>query len=467
MISSESNKLQFEFTPGERDKALGRGSLRAFIGKRSIWSDEEQRRGVSWTWIDLLEHLASSWPFLKYEESTPLGVHDWMALLREGHITGTDYDFEPIALECARDSYIFVRRHNLATGIEGLYLPSLSLLREGRKIWVVSSTVVKLLDFAETLSTLSELGDKIADLIRAAEPQERSRLAVQAWETREPSIEAVLRIKLGPNKYVEQLIPPDQTLASYFEAENDADAESTILVAARMSEAVPADSQRKILDALRRIPQAAVSGLLERVSAEAQTIVPNYAHRAYEQGSRLAQWARKKFGFAPDVRADAQEVLKKLGVEITIAAFGTEVVDAVGCWGHKHGPAVLVNKEGKHAQSPAGRRTTLAHELAHVLFDRSGSLPAAEVLGGNGPRHPEQRANAFAAEFLLPKQIAVERIRSATDQASVIRALRDHFDVSQEVAAWQILNSSVRNELDSEAEELVNGWAKRGLWFDK
>jgi hypothetical protein len=34
-------------------------------------------------------------------------------------------------------------------------------------------------------------------------------------------------------------------------------------------------------------------------------------------------------------------------------------------------------------------RFTLAHELCHLLVDRKGSLPVAEVLGGATPNRPE------------------------------------------------------------------------------
>src|SRR5580693_58155 len=148
MIVGKAKKLQFELTLSGHDKALGRGYIRAYVGDSSIWGDEELHRGISWTWIDLLEQLARSWPFLKYEESGPREVHDLLALLRDGRTSPADYDFEPMVQECTKEAYVFVRRHNLATGIEGLYLPSLSLLREGMKMWVVSSVVRKLLDFA-------------------------------------------------------------------------------------------------------------------------------------------------------------------------------------------------------------------------------------------------------------------------------------------------------------------------------
>ena len=457
MILSESNTLLFDFTPGNHDQALGFGRLRVSLGKSLIWSDERDR-GIAWTWIDLLEQLGRAWPFLKYEETVPPGVYDGsLSLLRNGHVRSPDYfDAAP---ESAQEIYIFLRRHNLATGIEGLYLPSLSFLREGRKIWIASTNIVKLLDFAPAMRALAEVGDTLAEHIAQHANDERARLALETWRNREPSREAALQIQLGSIRLAKEMITRGQTLATYFEAQNDEIDESSLLIAARMSEAVPLESRRTIVDLVRARTANGASALLRQLSAEAQSVVPEYTRRPHEQGEILARWARSKFGFEAEAKADPRVVLQQVGVEIVEHHFGVDVIDAVGCWSSRHGPAILVNLDGKHAQSLFGRRATLAHELAHVLVDREGSLPAAEVLGGNVPRHPEQRANAFAAEFLLPKSVLIDHLRTSSDPVDTIKGLRNRFAVSRELAAWQIINTRMAYDaLDDEARALVRSW---------
>lgn len=466
MIIGGQGGLQFDLWLGEHEKSLAQGSLRAFVGRFPIWSDEERRRGISWTWIDLLEQLGRSWPFLKYEESVPLSVGDWRSLLRDGRGPEADYDFEPGWPTHSREAYVFVRRHNLATGLEGIYLPSLSLLREGHKMWVISSAVIKLLDFSSTIQSLAELGDALCSHVASGEQTERSRLAVESWQRREPPHAQVLRIRLGTESVLGRLDTSGVSLSQYLEVP-DGETESPLLAAARMSEAVPFASRRRIFDALRATPLSSTTPLLEEMSAEALVVVPNYAQMAHEQGAELARWVRQKLGITPQQRVDVDEILSRLGVSVTSHSFGTDVIDAVGCWGRAHGPAVLVNTDGKHAQSRLGRRTTLAHELGHVVFDRTGSLPAAEVLGGNAPRYPEQRANAFAAEFLVPKSALVSRLRAAEDKHLEVRRLREDFDVSQEVAGWQILNSAAHGLLNEDALDLVKSWVRQGAWFSR
>ncbi len=454
MILGNPDQLHFDINLSEQGKHLGVGSLRVTVAKSHIWCDDSGR-GIKWTWIDLLEQLARSWPFLKHEENVPPGTYDsTLSLLRKGRFATNDFDFEPAA-GASRDTYIFLRRHNLATGIEGLYLPSFSLLREGRKIWIASSNVARLMNFSETINTLTELGNVISQSIASGQEDDRSRLAVEAWNKREPSADEVLRIRLGSSQMP---VPAGQTAASYFEADNDDQFESPLLLVARMSAAVPIDRRRAILELVRAIPATGISSHLEQISLEAQRALPNYAERAHKQGELLAQWAREKFGLSGYAKANPEHILRDLGVAISLHHFGVEMIDAIGCWSQTHGPAVLVNLDGEHAHAAPGRRATLAHELAHILVDRQGSLPAAEVLGDDAPRYPEQRASAFAAEFLLPKGAAAERIGNEHDLEDGIRKLCRDFDVSRELAAWQIINGPLYHTLDHRDQQRLRHW---------
>jgi len=47
----------------------------------------------------------------------------------------------------------------------------------------------------------------------------------------------------------------------------------------------------------------------------------------------------------------------------------------------------------------------------HLLVDRKGFLPLVEVFGGYAPKGAERRANAFAAELLLPRSVAFHDVK--------------------------------------------------------
>ncbi len=67
-------------------------------------------------------------------------------------------------------------------------------------------------------------------------------------------------------------------------------------------------------------------------------------------------------------------------------------------------PLIAVNLACDDARGPSGRRITLAHELCHLLFDRSRLRSFARFEGGaaDSDRLMEMRANAFAVELLAP-----------------------------------------------------------------
>jgi Zn-dependent peptidase ImmA (M78 family) len=80
--------------------------------------------------------------------------------------------------------------------------------------------------------------------------------------------------------------------------------------------------------------------------------------------------------------------------------------------------------------------------MAHLLLDRTGALPVAEVLQGQVISHVEARARAFAAELLLPQEEAAAAYLSTPDSPErVVKSLVSRYGVSLELAAWQIRNS--------------------------
>jgi Zn-dependent peptidase ImmA (M78 family) len=128
-------------------------------------------------------------------------------------------------------------------------------------------------------------------------------------------------------------------------------------------------------------------------------------------------------------------------------------IDALCAWGPRHGPTVLINRNGRLSHFPTGRRSSLAHEICHLLVDRKGSLPVAEVFGGEVPKVPEQRANAFGAELLLTRDAALTIFLRIRDVEEALGEIAKNYRVSFEVAAWQLLNS--RAELSASQRQLV------------
>jgi Zn-dependent peptidase ImmA (M78 family) len=87
----------------------------------------------------------------------------------------------------------------------------------------------------------------------------------------------------------------------------------------------------------------------------------------------------------------------------------------------------------------------LAHELCHLLFDTADGRALGIASGRSAPILLEKIANAFAAEFLLPRAaIETSGIDYKTDDG--FQELLDSFSVGATVAARQLANHGFISE---------------------
>lgn len=188
-----------------------------------------------------------------------------------------------------------------------------------------------------------------------------------------------------------------------------------------------------------------LSAELETQSHEARAVFQGLADDyVWQQGYELAREMRGRLpGGEATGWLDVGGILLRLGVEVRDIEIAHPVLDAVAVWGPRHGPVVLVNRRGLHARTEPGKRATLAHELCHLLVDRHRTLPLADAVGGRAPRLTEARANAFAAELLLPREAIRHHARDAALDAKSCLALFRRYGVSRQLGGWQVRNSDV------------------------
>ena len=419
-----------------------RGSLRVSLRGRAIWHGADEASGFEWTWIELLEFLSESWLYLALEDGSPLGVAldtaprmlaAAEAAIESGSPLGSDVEREQ--LEAYRTT------HDLAEAAQGAVMPPLWIVRDGSSGWVASAALTARARFQELLDVLNEVGGCIASRL-AAVSDDRSREAVQAWQARDGHDR--LKVIEAATGYPPELVAE---VESVFYSEDERDwttpRSDELLAAARLVGPQPATTLRPILEAVRRV-KLCDGPELDRVSQDATAIVAHMQDEPpFAQGHELAGWLRSKLGVAHrSGRVNPDTILDAWGVPLIDVGLGLADIDAIGCWGPRHGPAVLLNSDARHAASASRRRATLAHEICHLLVDRASSLPLVEVLGGRTAKHVEQRARAFAAELLLPREVAGQVFSDYEgDEARAARSLRARFGVSSELLAWQAKNS--------------------------
>jgi transcriptional regulator with XRE-family HTH domain len=168
-----------------------------------------------------------------------------------------------------------------------------------------------------------------------------------------------------------------------------------------------------------------------------------------QNGYQLAREVRRWLGEPTEPLGDLVALLEgRFGVAVVVRALESRSVTAVGVRAESHAAAALSGRDVHRAQNPLLARVYLAHELCHLLFDRSvGGLHI--VVDRDTDRKgqaAEQRAGAFAAELLLPLEglrglLGERRSVDEMDAAlGLVTRARSHFGTPHEIAAYHLCN---------------------------
>jgi hypothetical protein len=435
---------------------ITQGRLRIQLAGDPVWGGDAG--ALEWTWIELLEFMTNAWPYLLVEQSYPSPLNPAMGSALEDELRRAIAD--DLADEAALRSAVleFLETHDLARALQGIIVEPLRLLRRGALMEVSTRARTSWLVRDDVLTVLTDLGDAIAHRMDGCD-DERARSARDAWQTRADGMTTDLVVEIGSG-----LPPPLAAVVRHAVSREPAaanDYDNEILAAARMSGRFL--EERVLRDLLDRVSSLGARRCprLDELSRRALHEVPE-ARRDYEQGYALAVWARRTIlGDRASGLVDVEGILRDLHVDLIDIDLDAPTIDAVAVFGPHHGPAILLNKSGQHAQGNHGRRATLAHELCHLLRDRAGALPFAEALSEDAPLVPERRARAFAAEFLLTQADAVrasEEIAPTTrmEWEQLVERLSRDYGTSQAIVAWQLKNGHRR--LEHGLPLNVEGW---------
>jgi hypothetical protein len=458
-ITVNSSELTFKVQFDDEESELGWGRGELFVGSEHVWFQQDaadEPSPVYWTWVDLLYFLGKNWSFILYEETYPLGLspidpRSLRATAEQQWAHGLD---RGRVLEEDEAIFRFERRHDLATGLKGISLPSVTIVREGLLTWVCTSEAAHRFSFDAVCSVLRDIGNVIAANIKNS-PNPRAMQALHYWNSRETiAQEKLIRLRTGLQEAEIKVLTAGRASSDYWEI-SAANNDSELLAAARLSTgSVDLASQHIAVEKVRAQPSIHTPKL-NQLTTECVNLLDQISGQPFEQGYAVAKWLRGKYPCTG--KFDPESLLKQLDVRIESITLSECPLEAIACWGPNHGPAVILNIAADAlASTPHGRRSTLAHELGHLLMDREGSLPLAEVLGGLTPEWVEKRARAFAAEVLLPRQLAEQQLDDtgldkpeSIDQS--ITALSQAFEVSKSLVTHVLWNSGIRHRLSPPA----------------
>ncbi|MES2354373.1 MAG: XRE family transcriptional regulator [Pseudomonadota bacterium] len=214
--------------------------------------------------------------------------------------------------------------------------------------------------------------------------------------------------------------------------------EQDALAALFRSEAQLAE-QAELLDALQNSlalgrEMTNLERLLEIDRAQLRTATYELATaksrwEAIQQGQRVAADERQRLGLGVAPVGDLVDLFETQGVRTGLVTL-PDNISGLTLSDNKIGIFVVINRD--HAA--LRRRFSLAHEYAHVLVDRdrSGAISRAE----NRADLIEVRANAFAAEFMMPAD-GVAQFVQALGKGGASRAQMAVFDETAVVQVEQ------------------------------
>jgi Zn-dependent peptidase ImmA (M78 family) len=139
-----------------------------------------------------------------------------------------------------------------------------------------------------------------------------------------------------------------------------------------------------------------------------------------QDGYRLAREVRQWLGNPADPIGDLRSLVEeRFGVAVLVRRLESSGVTAISVRAETSAAIVLEARDAQRAQNPLLGRVYLAHELCHALFDPSpgGLHIVIDITLDRKIQAAEQRARAFAAELLLPR----EGIRQMTDATGQLR----------------------------------------------
>jgi Zn-dependent peptidase ImmA (M78 family) len=174
--------------------------------------------------------------------------------------------------------------------------------------------------------------------------------------------------------------------------------------------------------------------------------------RPYEEGYRLAEDCREELEIKPDqIFVDMEEVLQRLGISVEEDALETGVIRGVAVAGEACAPAILINTKSYYNNNSGGRRFTLAHELCHILHDRTRARKLSHLSGQWASARIEKRANAFAAMFLAPPP-AIRRILKEYIEITpkTVREMAKKFDMGVIALAEHLHNVDLIDDVERE-----------------
>ena len=148
---------------------------------------------------------------------------------------------------------------------------------------------------------------------------------------------------------------------------------------------------------------------------------------------------------------DVRGIVEGFGIAVDEVTLDTDRIRGVAVAGEGFSPKILVNLSSVYNNNESGLRFTIAHELCHILYDRSRARRVTHVSSPWVSPIFEKRANAFAAYLLMPSSLVVSAIggRNAGDP-KVVKDVAERLKVGASALVEHLRNLKIITGWDRE-----------------
>lgn len=441
-------------------------ALRASWGELSIWVagrnlcahrvDGEHRDGCRWYLLPLLEWLIENWDPLLHEERLPGAVEESSdATTALGELRERARSDEA-ALEWFAAYQVWISRHGLSVAAEGGVFPELIARRNRAMVefsWnsagrfgevefdepvgvgeaaprEVASTLHGVLSrAAEELTTRQANESRYVELARAADGlsdpervddrmawlaglgQSVDEITARWRQVREAARSVVLGASEGARAAV---------LGSSGKLAIEGHCRAPLLFGS-LAPTIDATDARKIARMLvetyeAQVPRRELDGLVRSVPV---------CRRPAQGGYELAEAVQASLTLDTERPVEIDAIMERVGVRVGNIDLSDATARGLCIASPEHQPTAVVNRSYELNARAEVRRFTLAHELCHLLFDRDAGRELALASGPWAPRPVEQRANAFAAMFLMPRPLVNTAVAHAASAPTTLPGIRE------------------------------------------
>jgi Zn-dependent peptidase ImmA (M78 family) len=161
---------------------------------------------------------------------------------------------------------------------------------------------------------------------------------------------------------------------------------------------------------------------------------------------------------------DVDSILNTLEIHKEEIELSDNMIRGVSVAGPHHKASILINKSDLHNRTLEGKRFTIAHELCHIMFDRTYARKLAMVSGEWAPLQVEKRAGAFAAMLLMPRDLVrrvVDGLGGPISSEQHIHDIRRQFGTSfkatlEHLRNLEELDSTTADRIEAEREDRLS-----------